>query len=34
VGITAPTARMTKRRLNGCRAAVRDAAQQLEEVLA
>jgi DNA-binding IclR family transcriptional regulator len=34
VGITAPTARMTKRRLNRCRAAVREAAQRLEEVLA
>jgi DNA-binding IclR family transcriptional regulator len=33
VSVTAPTARMTKRKLIGCRAAVREAAQRLAEVL-
>lgn len=33
VSVTAPTARMTSRRLNGCRTAVRRAADRLAEVL-
>jgi DNA-binding IclR family transcriptional regulator len=33
VSVTAPTARMTARRLNGCRTAVRRAAERLAEVL-
>jgi DNA-binding IclR family transcriptional regulator len=33
VSVTAPTARMTTRRLNGCRTAVRRAADRLAEVL-
>jgi DNA-binding IclR family transcriptional regulator len=33
VSVTAPTARMTTRRLNGCRTAVRRAAEELAEVL-
>jgi hypothetical protein len=34
LGVTAPTARMTDRRLNLCRTAVRRAADRLAEVLA